>query len=220
MFSSAPNKIFMTSDTSENSKAIPDWQEKLSQDPIMANLIQTGKNIDQEAHEDIYLSLLGSIISQQLSTKVARVIRNRFLDLFPGGYPQPEAILAQSDENLRSVGLSYQKLSYIRNVAAFALAGNLDYNLIGEMENEVLIKHLTQIKGVGRWTAEMILMFTLTRPDVFPVDDLGIQNAMKKWYGLTQTGKTLQAEMIKIAEHWRPYRTLASRYLWQSLDNG
>ena len=205
---------------SENSKAISAWQEKLSQDYVLANLIQTGKSIDQEAHEDIYLSLLGSIISQQLSTKVARVIRNRFLDLFVGGYPQPEAVLAQSDETLRSVGLSYQKLGYIRNVATFALAGNLNYDLIGQMEDEALIKHLTQIKGVGRWTAEMILMFTLVRPDVFPVDDLGIQNAMKKLYGLNQTGKLLQTEMIRIAENWRPYRTLASRYLWQSLDNG
>ena len=210
----------MTAGTSENSNGIPAWQEKLSQDPVMANLIQTGKNIDQEAHEDIYLSLLGSIISQQLSTKVARVIRNRFLDLFPAGYPQPEAVLAQPDETLRSVGLSYQKLGYIRNVADFALAGKLDYNVISRMEDETLIKHLTQIKGVGRWTAEMILMFTLTRPDVFPVDDLGIQNAMKKLYNLTQTGKILQSEMIRIAENWRPYRTLASRYLWQALDNG
>jgi len=210
----------MTAGTFENSNGIPAWQEKLSQDPVMANLIQTGKNIDQEAHEDIYLSLLGSIISQQLSTKVARVIRNRFLDLFPAGYPQPEAVLAQPDETLRSVGLSYQKLGYIRNVASFALAGNLDYNVISRMEDETLIKHLTQIKGVGRWTAEMILMFTLTRPDVFPVDDLGIQNAMKKLYNLTQTGKILQSEMIRIAENWRPYRTLASRYLWQALDNG
>jgi len=198
----------------------PDWKAKLSQDPVMANLIETGKSIDQEAHEDIYLSLLGSIMSQQLSTKVARVIRNRFLDLFPDGYPQPKAVLAQSDEMLRGVGLSYQKLGYIRNVVTFALAGNLDYNLIGQMDDEALIKHLIQIKGVGRWTAEMILIFTLTRPDVFPIDDLGIQNAMKKFYNLTQTGKVLQAEMIRIAENWRPYRTLASRYLWQSLDNG
>ena len=200
-------------------KSNPDWQEILSRDPVMATLIQTGKKLDQEAHEDIYLSLLGSIISQQLSTKVARVIRNRFLDLFTNGYPEPKAVLAQPDETLRSVGLSFQKLGYIRNVATFALAGNLDYTVIAQMEDEALIKHLTQIKGVGRWTAEMILMFTLCRPDVFPIDDLGIQNAMKKLYGLNLAGKVLQTEMVQIAENWRPYRTLASRYLWQSLDN-
>jgi DNA-3-methyladenine glycosylase II len=107
----------------------------------------------------------------------------------------------------------------VRNVAAFAQTGQLNYEVIGSLDDESLIKHLTQIKGVGRWTAEMILMFTLARPDVFPLDDLGIQNAIKKHYGLNQTGKALQQEMVRIAEGWRPYRTLASRYLWQSLDN-
>lgn len=203
----------------ENSPALPEWQQILSQDEVMARLIRNGKAIEQEAHEDIYLSLLSSIISQQLSTKVARVIKNRFLDLFPDRYPAPALVLAQPDEILRSVGLSFQKLNYIRNVAHFANEEQLDYKLIADLEDEVLIKHLTQIKGVGRWTAEMILMFTLVRPDVFPVDDLGIQNAMKKLYGLTFTGKLLMAEMNRIAGRWQPYRTLACRYLWQSLDN-
>ena len=201
------------------SPALPDWQRVLLQDKILGNIILSHKEIEQLPHEDIYLSLLSSIISQQLSTKVARVIKNRFLSLFPENYPVPALVLAQPDEILRSVGLSFQKLGYIRNVAAFAEAGNLDYPLIARLPDEELINHLTQIKGVGRWTAEMILMFTLTRPDVFPVDDLGIQNAIKKHYGLTQTGKELKSEMIRIADAWRPYRTLASRYLWQSLDN-
>ena len=199
--------------------AYPDWQSVLLQDKILGNIILSQKEIEQLPHEDIYLSLLSSIISQQLSTKVARVIKNRFLSLFPENYPVPALVLAQPDEILRSVGLSFQKLGYIRNVASFAEAGNLDYQLIAGLPDEELINHLVQIKGVGRWTAEMILMFTLTRADVFPVDDLGIQNAIKKHYGLTQTGKELKSEMIKIAEAWRPYRTLASRYLWQSLDN-
>ena len=195
------------------------WQSVLLKDEVLANIIRDGKEIEQQPHEDIYLSLLSSIISQQLSTKVARVIKIRFLALFPENYPVPGLVLAQPDEILRGVGLSFQKLGYIRNVAAFAEAGNLQYAVISSLDDEALIKHLTQIKGVGRWTAEMILMFTLVRPDVFPVDDLGIQNAMKKHYGLLQTGKVLQAEMVKIAEAWRPYRTLASHYLWQSLDN-
>lgn len=196
-----------------------DWQKVLLQDEVLANLIHNSPEIELQPHEDIYLSLLSSIISQQLSTKVARVIKSRFLALFPDNYPEPSLVLAQHDEVLRSVGLSFQKLGYIRNVAAFAEAGNLNYAVIAAMDDEDLIKHLTQIKGVGRWTAEMILMFTLARPDVFPVDDLGIQNAIKRSYGLTLSGKPLQAEMIRIAEAWRPYRTLASRYLWQSLDN-
>ncbi|GEO04581.1 DNA-3-methyladenine glycosylase [Adhaeribacter aerolatus] len=196
------------------------WEAVLLKDKVLANIVRNSPGIEQLPHEDIYLSLLSSIISQQLSTKVARVIKSRFLALFPENYPDPALVLAQPDGVLRSVGLSFQKLGYIRNVAAFAQAGNLQFPIISTLDDEALIKHLTQIKGVGRWTAEMILMFTLVRPDVFPVDDLGIQNAMKKHYNLSQTGKTLQTEMIKIAEAWRPYRTLASRYLWQSLDNG
>ncbi|MGV3642266.1 MAG: DNA-3-methyladenine glycosylase family protein [Adhaeribacter sp.] len=197
----------------------PAWRRVLSQDPVMAVLISQGEEIVQEPHEDIYLSLLSSIISQQLSTKVARVIKGRFLALFPGEYPQAEWVLEKADEELRGVGLSFQKIGYIRNVAAFAREGQLDYQVISQLGDEDLIRHLVQIKGVGRWTAEMILMFTLVRPDVFPVDDLGIQNAMKKQYGLSQTGKSLLLEMSRLAEAWRPHRTLASRYLWQSLDN-
>ena len=197
----------------------PDWQQVLRQDPVMASLIRNGQDIIQEAHQDIYFTLLGSIMSQQLSTKVARVIKDRFLNLFPERYPVPELVLQQPGEVLRGVGLSFQKIGYLRNVAAFAREGQLDYQLISALPDEDLIRHLVQIKGVGRWTAEMILMFTLVRPDVFPVDDLGIQNAMKKQYNLSLTGKSLLAEMLRIAEAWRPYRTLASRYLWQSLDN-
>jgi DNA-3-methyladenine glycosylase II len=206
---------FMPSKT----QALPEWQQVLTQDTVMAALIQNGKEVIQQPHEDIYLTLLGSIISQQLSTKVARVIKDRFLNLFPDQYPKAELVLTQPEESLRAVGLSYQKIGYLRNVAAFAREGQLDYQVISGMPDEDLIRHLVQIKGVGRWTAEMMLMFTLVRPDVFPVDDLGIQNAMKKQYQLSQTGKSLMAEMTRIAETWRPYRTLACRYLWQSLDN-
>jgi DNA-3-methyladenine glycosylase II len=197
----------------------PDWRQILSQDPVLAGLIRDKPDIIPEPHEDIYVSLLSSIISQQLSTKVARVIRDRFLHLFPAQYPAPELVLAQPQEALRGVGLSFQKIGYLRNVAAFSREGQLDYPVISGLADEDLIRHLIQIKGVGRWTAEMILMFTLGRPDVFPVDDLGIQHAMKKLYPLPQTGKALLSEMSRVAEAWRPYRTLASRYLWQSLDN-
>ena len=195
------------------------WQQVLQQDPVMANLIRNGQAILQEPHQDIYLSLLSAIISQQLSTKVARVIKDRFFSLFPNQYPAPELVRDMPAETLRGVGLSFQKQGYLRNVADFAREGQLDYALISQLGDEDLIAHLVQIKGVGRWTAEMMLMFTLVRPDVFPVDDLGIQNAMKKLYNLSLTGKSLQAEMVVIANAWRPYRTLAARYLWQSLDN-
>ena len=191
----------------------------LANDPIMAGIISQGHPLKSSRSEDLYYKLLGSIVSQQLSTKVAAVIFSRFIALFPDNYPHPHLVLDTPDETLRGAGLSFQKIGYIRNVAAFALEGNMTHATIDAMESEALIKHLTHIKGVGRWTVEMLLMFALERPDVFPVDDLGIQNAMKRHYNLEETGKALKLRMQEIAENWRPYRTIASKYLWQSLDN-
>ncbi len=195
-----------------------DWQPILLRDPVMAGIMNGRPVIESSARTDIYLSLLSSIISQQLSTKVASVIKSRFLNLFPEQYPHPEILLTLPDETLRSAGLSYQKLSYIRNVASFKGTGQLEHAFINGLEDEDLITHLTQIKGVGRWTVEMILMFALDRPDVFPVLDLGIQNAMKKAYGLDAAGKILFTQMRQIAENWRPYRSIACKYLWKSLE--
>ncbi|MFD3000958.1 DNA-3-methyladenine glycosylase family protein [Pontibacter toksunensis] len=191
----------------------------LSNDPVMAAIISRGHPLKSSKSEDLYFKLLSSIVSQQLSAKVAAVIFQRFISLFPNEYPDPKLVLEAQDEMLRSAGLSFQKIGYVRNVAAFAADGNISHATIDAMENEELIRHLTQIKGVGRWTVEMLLMFALERPDVFPVDDLGIQNAMKRHYGLEETGKPLKLRMQNIAENWRPYRTIASKYLWQSLDN-
>ncbi|WP_299821645.1 DNA-3-methyladenine glycosylase [uncultured Pontibacter sp.] len=191
----------------------------LAKDPIMAAIVGQGQPLQSSKSEDLYFKLLSSIVSQQLSTKVAATIFRRFTELYPEQYPHPHLVLETPDEALRSAGLSFQKIGYIRNVAAFATDGNLDHATIDAMPDEELIKHLTQIKGVGRWTVEMLLMFALERPDVLPLDDLGIQNAMKRHYGLEETGKALKIRMQEIAEVWRPYRTIASKYLWQSLDN-
>ncbi|AKD05780.1 Fe-S cluster assembly protein HesB [Pontibacter korlensis] len=188
-------------------------------DPIICEIIEQGQPLKSSRSEDLYLKLLSAIISQQLSTKVAAVIFRRFRELFPEEYPHPQLVLEAPDDVLRGAGLSFQKIGYVRNVAAFAADGNLKHATIDAMEDEDLIRHLTQIKGVGRWTVEMLLMFALERPDVFPVDDLGIQNAMKRHYGLETSGKALRVQMQEIAEKWRPYRTIASKYLWQSLDN-
>lgn len=196
----------------------PEWKQVLYKDPILTNIIDRNTEILSTAHTDIYLSLLSSIISQQLSTKVAAVIKSRFLGLFPDQYPHPEILLSLLDETLRSVGLSYQKLNYMRNVATFKETGQLEHATVNALDDETLITQLTQIKGVGRWTVEMILMFTLDRPDVFPVLDLGIQNAMKRAYRLESSGKALLAQMREIAETWRPYRTIACKHLWQSLE--
>ncbi len=191
----------------------------LAKDPVIAGIIAGGRPLKSSRSEDLYFKLLGSIVSQQLSTKAAATIFKRFTALFPDNYPHPHLVQQTPDEILRSAGLSGQKIGYVRNVAAFAAAGNLEHATIDALEDEALINHLTQIKGVGRWTVEMLLMFALERPDVFPVDDLGIQNAMKKHYDLEETGKALRQKMQQLAENWRPYRTIASKYLWQSLDN-
>ena len=190
-----------------------------SKDPILTGIVGQGKPLASSRSQDIYYRLLSAIVSQQLSTKAASTIFNRFRELYPEQYPHPHLVLETPDETLRSAGLSFQKIGYVRNVAVFTQGGNLEHAVIDAMEDETLIQHLTQIKGIGRWTVEMLLMFTLERPDVMPVDDLGIQNAMKRHYEIELSGKALKAKMIEIAEYWRPYRTIACKYLWQSLDN-
>lgn len=169
-------------------------------------------------HGDLREYLVSSIISQQLSTKVAKVIKERFLMLFKNKFPTNKAILKMEDEKLRSVGLSYQKLSYIKNIAQFFEEHKLNKKDWSEMDDVEIAKLLTQIKGVGQWTAEMVLMFGLCREDVFSPGDYGIQVAMKKLYKLNHEGKELQQKMIHIAEKWRPYRSHACLYLWAWKD--
>jgi DNA-3-methyladenine glycosylase II len=170
-----------------------------------------------EQQTDVYATLLDSITSQQLSVKAAATIHQRFLELFEDHYPDPNILIDLSPETLRQVGLSGQKSQYLRNTAAFFLENNLmQYNWRQHTEEEI-VQLLTQIKGVGRWTVEMILMFSLHFPDVFPIDDLGIQQAIIKLYEISPDlkGKPLRKTMTEIAEPWRPYRSYASRYLWK-----
>lgn len=190
-------------------------------DPVFARLVAAGYPtlLSPTAHEDLYLELLDAIIGQQLSVKAAATISARFTALFPQEYPAPERVLALTGDELRAVGVSRQKAGYLQAVAAFKQAGQLEYDVLRELSDDALADHLTQIKGVGRWTAQMLLMFALERPDVFPELDLGIQNAMRKHYGLTETGKALYRRMTEIAAAWRPYRTTASRLLWKSLGD-
>ena len=175
--------------------------------------LKTGKS------EDLFISLLRAIVGQQLSVKAADTIWGRFEGLFKDGIPTEKAILKLKDDKLRSVGLSYQKAGYLKNIANFSLEQTLDYKLLKKKTDDELVEYLVQIKGVGRWTVEMLLMFNLNRKDVFPKDDLGIQNGMKKLYGLTSEKKALHAEMEAIAEAWRPHRTMACRYIWRYKDS-
>jgi DNA-3-methyladenine glycosylase II len=174
--------------------------------------------LKKEKH--VYLHLCRSITSQQLSTKVAAVIWSRFLSIFPGNHPTPAEILQQPYESLRNIGLSNAKVTYIQNVAKFALEQGMDYTQLNKMSDEEIIAHLTQIKGVGRWTCEMLLMFTLGREDVFALDDLGIQQAMTKLYKLDASDKKLlKAKMLTISAKWSPFRTFACLHLWQWKDD-
>jgi DNA-3-methyladenine glycosylase II len=190
-------------------------------DPILAGIIASGRDIHPRPHEDLYLALLRAIVSQQISTKAAAAIWKRFQSLFPPeGYPEPREVLALNEDELRAVGLSRQKAGYLKAIAEYNERGLLDYDHLTGLSEEAFTQHLTAIRGVGRWTAQMLQMFALDQPDVFAEGDLGVQNAMRKHYGLEETGRALQKRMVVIAESWRPYRTLACKYLWQSLDQG
>ncbi|QNH63550.1 DNA-3-methyladenine glycosylase family protein [Hymenobacter sediminicola] len=189
-------------------------------DPVLAGIIARGRPIQPSAHEDLYLALLRAIVSQQISTKAAAAIWRKVQALFPpDGYPEPLALVELTDEDLRTAGISRQKAGYLRAIAGFALRDQLDHAHLSQLSADDFTSHLTQIKGVGRWTAQMLQMFALDQPDVFAEGDLGVQNAMRRHYGLEETGRALLKRMTEIAEPWRPYRSLACKYLWQSLDN-
>ncbi len=164
---------------------------------------------------DVYQSLLNSIVSQQLSTKVVRIIWRRFTDLFVNGYPKPEILLGTEHELLRKTGLSNNKVKYLKNVAEFSLNKNMSFEYLHQKTDVEIIDYLTQIKGVGKWTVQMILMFPMDRPNVFPVDDLGIQNGMKELYQIDLEKRELKQKLNEIAENWHPYKTLASKYIWK-----
>jgi DNA-3-methyladenine glycosylase II len=190
----------------------------LQADPVLAAVIETGPPIVPAPHEDLYVALLRAIVSQQISTKAAAAIWKRFTSLFrPEGYPEPRELLALSEDELRAVGLSRQKAGYLQAIAEHNERGLLDYEHLTSLSEEAFTQHLTAIRGVGRWTAQMLQMFALDQPDVFSEGDLGVQNAMRRLYNLEETGRALQKRMLLIAENWRPYRTLACKYLWQYL---
>ena len=187
-------------------------------DPKLIPLFEAVSISAVDVHNDLYLDLLNAIVSQQLSTKAAATIFDRFLQLFDNLDPTPQYILNMENETLRSCGLSNQKATYIKNIAAYWIENKADKCDWLKMPDDDIIKELTTIKGVGKWTVQMILMFRLNRSDIFPIDDLGIRQAMIQVYGITSVGKTQLADLEKIAAVWRPYRTVACRYLWRWRD--
>ena len=187
-------------------------------DPVIAALIKRHGpcGLADAQHEDAFTALVHDIISQQLSTKAAATIARRFDALFDGP-PTAGAVAQVDDEQLRAVGLSSQKVRYMRDLSARVMDGSLPLAMVNELSDEDVIQSLTQVKGIGRWTAEMFLMFRLHRPDVLPVDDLGILKAVQRAYGLRKMPRP--ERLTKIGEPWRPYRSVACWYLWASLGN-
>ncbi len=193
-------------------------------DPIMAALIERVGEIDiatrlrrrsEERPADAYGALLRAIVGQQLSTKAARTIYGRVRDLFGGTTPSPEQLRGASEEELRACGLSGRKVEYVRDLATHVLDGELELDRLGELSDEEVIEEIVAVRGLGQWTAEMFLLFHLERPDVLSGGDLGIRKAIQVEYGLEEM--PAPQRVLEIGEPWRPHRSLASLYLWESL---
>ncbi|MGN6258271.1 MAG: DNA-3-methyladenine glycosylase family protein [Solirubrobacterales bacterium] len=193
-------------------------------DPTMAALIERIGKIDiatrlkrrqEERPADAYGALLRAIVGQQLSTKAARTIYLRVLELFGGTTPSPEQLLEASEEDLRTAGLSGRKTEYVRDLATHVLSGELELDRLEELGDEEVVAEIVAVRGLGQWTAEMFLLFHLQRPDVLSGGDLGIRKAIQVEYGLEEMPPPKR--VLEIGEPWRPHRSLASLYLWESL---
>lgn len=196
------------------------YKEHLKKDLKLATLLHADTH-KLKKRKNIPIRLIASIISQQLNTKVAKIIFLRFLDLYDGKEPTCAQVLATEPPLLRGIGLSHSKVNYVQNVAAFFITNKITDKQLYVSPPVVVIDLLTQIKGVGKWTVEMLLMFSLGHEDVFAVDDLGIQQAMIKLYKMKyETKKELKIKMLKKSLQWSPYKTYACLHLWQWKDGG
>ena len=191
----------------------------LRRDPVLATIIrQHGPcGIADALRVDHFSALVRAIIFQQLSTKAASTIHGRLVALLPGGQVTPQALGAVSEEQFRGVGVSRQKAMYLRDLCDRVARGEVSLDEVDALDDEAVIAALTKVKGIGRWTAEMFLMFRLHRPDVLPVGDLGILTAVQKVYGMRK--RPTPDRLLRIGETWKPYRSIACWYLWRSLDN-
>jgi len=167
-----------------------------------------------------YVGLMSSIVSQQLSTKVAKVIWERFLNLFNDKYPHPAIVREMDKEVLRSIGFSYAKAQYVINIGDFFHQNDLDHQTLNELSDEELLKSLTSIKGVGEWTVQMLQIFTLHKQDIWPVKDLGVQQGFAKLLNIDPLAKDLTKTMNTFADKWRPYRSAVALILWKWKDSG
>lgn len=185
-------------------------------DPVLYEVALKVKLSEQRKPEDFFIDLVESIVSQQLSGKAADTIFGRFKKLFTNQQITPAKLLKISDQKIRAAGISYSKITYIKGIAQEIVDGKLDLDKLEQLSDEEVINELVKLKGVGTWTAEMFLMFTLARPDIFSAGDLGLQNAMVRLYKLKS--KPDKNRLLEISAKWSPHRTIASRILWRSLE--
>lgn len=184
-------------------------------DPVMARIIREVGPFRIRVNRRRFQALARAIMFQQLAGSAAAAIYTRFVALFPGrSFPTPAQVLARPDENLRKAGLSRQKMLYLRDLAEHVANKSLNFHRFSRMTDDEIIAELTRVKGIGRWTAEMFLMFNLGRPDVLALDDLGLRSAARTAYGLANLPS--KRELEELGERWRPFRTVAAWYLWQS----
>ncbi|MET1033497.1 MAG: DNA-3-methyladenine glycosylase [Candidatus Saccharimonadales bacterium] len=188
-------------------------------DPYLASLIDKHGLYTAKPHTNYYQDLVEAIIGQQLSVKAARTIKGRFQDLFGGKLPTPEQILEQDIETLRSVGLSRPKAGYIQDLAVHVLDGRIKFDHLPKLSNDEIVKELTDVKGIGEWTVHMFLMFCMGRLDVLPIGDLGIKNGIRGIYDLDHAPSPDEIKKIADKYHWHPYESIASWYVWRSLEN-
>lgn len=187
----------------------------LRKDPLLTDIIDIVGDYTLKKRNHHFSVLVESIISQQLATSAAEAIFKRFKDLYPK-FPTASEILSTRKSKLRLVGLSGMKIEYLKDLARHVEQGRLDMKSLGKMSDEDVIASLTQVKGIGKWTAEMFLIFSLGRQDVFPADDLGLRKGVQRVFSLPDIPKPKEVE--KIGQRWKPYRTIVTWYLWKSLQ--
>ena len=188
-------------------------------DPVLKELIETYPAPTFKKHSNYYQELVDSIIGQQLSVSAARAIETRFKALFNDNFPTPEQIVTVDIETLRGVGFSRPKARYVQDLAQKIIDGEVRFDTIDKLTNDEIITELTKVKGIGEWTVHMFLMFCMMRLNVLPIGDLGIRNGVTKLYGFDEQASPDDVRSIAEKNNWRPYETVASWYVWQSLEN-
>ncbi len=190
-----------------------------ARDRILDPVIEQYGPCDIVPHTEYYRELVESIVGQQLSVKAARAIRQKFVGLFDGNFPSPSQIISKPPEELRGAGLSWAKANYVQDLARHVLDGKVTFDRLDSQTNEEIIKELTDVKGIGEWTVHMFLIFGMGRLDVLPTGDLGIKNGIRALYGFQDAPTPAQIVQLAEQNHWHPYESIASWYVWESLDN-